>query len=859
MVRLNRVRRHGRLLLALFVMLAVIGAWPLSASAAETEVTVGKPAELDFGGLLAYIVATQNKDGSFGPYANEYGTKAPLEALAAVIGDLESASEGRTAVQRAIERAVSYFGNRYASGELYYDATGFGFDYRCVEAMILAGEDLSEGRWVQEGTSLRDQVLAAVSDAVYNRESEDAVDLAKHLSVLTAVYPESADISTLAETVAGRQAINGGFTGDVFSDVMILTALGKAGQVGLVDAATTLDYLLEHKQIHKDASGRDAGWVWGSTWDGAFHEEPDLTAQVLIALSYFLGTGDEKPELQAAIDNALTYLCDVQDPETGAIAAPWDNTFATAETLLAGKRLGLGPAPGFSWDPPTVENPGTVDPAPDPEWVRVAVVGQGELLFGPGRVFIDEDNPWGSTALGALDATGLDYSAGSNGFVTSIAGLANTGLNGWMYKVNDTLPAVAAHQKRVSEGDRVIWWYSDDPYSTGPVWADLEKGLPGPPEEEGLPPEAAEKLTVLRTALEALTDEIRPAGITVITGERLGEAERSRLREELADNVVGLRQKISTEGGLVADELLEAGVWIPAESLRSETQITVRELRSETVHGQLPLGRSLASGIYDFGPDGLKMAGSVLLFIRCVPDEGAAPEHLTVALWNPDRRNWEILPGAVYDQATGLLGVGVDHFSRYAVFLPADSGTEMQTVPWAEEAVRALGIRGLFSGMGRPVDLQHPVTRGEFAGWLVRTFGFAPGDTGAAAFTDVAADHPWAREIGAAAELGLVRGYGDGTFRPERVLTRQDMAALLIRALEMFEPAAAAGHNPGTEFVDADRVAPWAKSSMDRAVSLGLIRGYPGNRLAPLEDCTRVQSLAVLWRLAEQLEAPENG
>src|SRR5690606_6843579 len=133
--------------------------------------------------------------------------------------------------------------------------------------------------------------------------------------------------------------------------------------------------------------------------------------------------------------------------------------------------------------------------------------------------------------------------------------------------------------------------------------------------------------------------------------------------------------------------------------------------------------------------------------------EGAAPEHLTVARWNPERRNWEILPEAVYDPATGLLGVGVDHFSRYAVFLPADTEVDVQTVPWAEEAIRVLGIRGLFSGMDQPIDLQRPVTRGEFAGWLVRTFGVAPGDTEAAAFTDVATEHPWAREIGAAAEL----------------------------------------------------------------------------------------------------------
>lgn len=42
--------------------------------------------------------------------------------------------------------------------------------------------------------------------------------------------------------------------------------------------------------------------------------------------------------------------------------------------------------------------------------VRVAVVGKDkELLYGPKEVKITDRNPWGFTALGALEATGLPY------------------------------------------------------------------------------------------------------------------------------------------------------------------------------------------------------------------------------------------------------------------------------------------------------------------------------------------------------------------------------------------------------------------------------------------------------------------
>ncbi|MGB9793075.1 MAG: DUF4430 domain-containing protein, partial [Thermacetogeniaceae bacterium] len=79
--------------------------------------------------------------------------------------------------------------------------------------------------------------------------------------------------------------------------------------------------------------------------------------------------------------------------------------------------------------------------------VGVAVVGKnGELLFGPGDVLLSKEGKWGMTALGALDATGLPYTMSTTypDFVDSICGLANQGMSGWCYVVNDTMPSVAA-------------------------------------------------------------------------------------------------------------------------------------------------------------------------------------------------------------------------------------------------------------------------------------------------------------------------------------------------------------------------------------------------------------------------------
>jgi hypothetical protein len=51
-----------------------------------------------------------------------------------------------------------------------------------------------------------------------------------------------------------------------------------------------------------------------------------------------------------------------------------------------------------------------------------------------------------------------------------------------------------------------------------------------------------------------------------------------------------------------------------------------------------------------------------------------------------------------------------------------------------------------------------------------------------APFTDVPVDHPFCEEIAALASTGLLTGYSDGTFGPDRPLSRQAIAAILHRA-----------------------------------------------------------------------------
>lgn len=118
--------------------------------------------------------------------------------------------------------------------------------------------------------------------------------------------------------------------------------------------------------------------------------------------------------------------------------------------------------------------------ASEAETVYIAVVGKnGELLFEPGTVNIVKNNPHGTTALGVLAATGLPYEISQRypDFVEAVASQRNKGQAGWLYKVNDEVPLLAANKKPVAANDHVIWWYSSSIHDLPPSWEQLANSV----------------------------------------------------------------------------------------------------------------------------------------------------------------------------------------------------------------------------------------------------------------------------------------------------------------------------------------------------------------------------------------------
>lgn len=144
------------------------------------------------------------------------------------------------------------------------------------------------------------------------------------------------------------------------------------------------------------------------------------------------------------------------------------------------------------------------------------------------------------------------------------------------------------------------------------------------------------------------------------------------------------------------------------------------------------------------------------------------------------------------------------------------------------------------------------VTRGQVASFLGRLLATArevPVPT-AGRFTDVIGS-PHRDNVEALAALGVIDGFGDGTFRPSEPVTRDQFASLLVRTYEL----AAAGRVRPTGGGFPDAVGSAHEEAVRTGAHLGFVQGRVDGRFAPRSEVTRAQMASFLRRTLDKLVA----
>lgn len=182
---------------------------------------------------------------------------------------------------------------------------------------------------------------------------------------------------------------------------------------------------------------------------------------------------------------------------------------------------------------------------------------------------------------------------------------------------------------------------------------------------------------------------------------------------------------------------------------------------------------------------------------------------------------------------------------------------DVTSAHWAFASVERAAELGLVTGYSdgtfRP---DTPVTRAQFVLMLWRMCG-KPAAAKAASFADASAD--WYQDaLSWAVEKGYVNGLSDTRFGPDAPITRQQAMAILFRLN---------GGQSGTEltltgiyeqtFADSTTIAAWAKDATWWAVYHELVSGVGGSRIAPEANASRAQIAAILLRYADQFMTME--
>lgn len=171
---------------------------------------------------------------------------------------------------------------------------------------------------------------------------------------------------------------------------------------------------------------------------------------------------------------------------------------------------------------------------------------------------------------------------------------------------------------------------------------------------------------------------------------------------------------------------------------------------------------------------------------------------------------------------------------------------------WAVSDYQQANEAGLVSYSVVSNNLRDDITREEFCELAVNLYEKLTGEEmmepDVSPFTDTDS-----MAVAQAYCYGMVSGTGDNTFTPDRLVTREEMAKMLVNALTASEVDfnLSDGYEDAyviDSFDDGDEVSSWAKSAVISMLNYSLMSGVGDNSFQPLGSTTREQAISSINR-----------
>lgn len=216
-------------------------------------------------------------------------------------------------------------------------------------------------------------------------------------------------------------------------------------------------------------------------------------------------------------------------------------------------------------------------------------------------------------------------------------------------------------------------------------------------------------------------------------------------------------------------------------------------------------------------------------------------------------QRWELVPSTTKDNIKEIVIHGNSDIAimKTAITFPDIAGH------WGQSYIEYLAskniVNGYEDGTFRP---DRPITRAEFITLLVNalpldSLSFYP------SFSDVHEGEWYFEDILLGAQHRLIEGYEDGRFKPNELVSREEMAVVLERLMRQQlgmnmsitdeEVDALLGR-----FEDAGEVSGWAKQAVAINIKMDAMSGLSDRHLAPQAKGTRAQIATLLYKVFDK-------
>ena len=183
-----------------------------------------------------------------------------------------------------------------------------------------------------------------------------------------------------------------------------------------------------------------------------------------------------------------------------------------------------------------------------------------------------------------------------------------------------------------------------------------------------------------------------------------------------------------------------------------------------------------------------------------------------------------------------------------------DNSKEFKDVAdhWGKDAINFVAARGIFAGTGDGSTFSPDVatTRGMIAQVLHNLEYNEEHPNDGHSFPDVGEHHWYDDAVHWAEDHGIVGGYGDGTFKGDKEVTREELVVMLWNYAGK---QTAKNNSLVNGFNDAANVSDWAKTAMNWALENGVLGGKGGKMLDPTGFATRAELAQMMKNYLENV------